>query len=175
MNELIRSGIHLLGHGLERAAQAVTSMVVLFTFGAVLLALLGPRMERLELEVAARPARTFALGVVGFCVGVALLAFLCITLVGIPFAIIGLLCSVVAISAGIAAGLTVLGKALAGHRTANRYLHLALGCAIYLVLGNIPWLRELVDFVVISFGLGSLIASRAAGFWVQRSSPAYAT
>lgn len=174
MNELIQTGVHLVGHGLQRVAEAVTNMAVLFTFGAVLLALLGPRMEKLELEVAARPARTFALGVIGFFAFVALVAFLCITLVGIPFAIIGVLLGVVASSAGVVAALAVLGNALAGHRTPNRYLHLALGCALYLVLGNIPWLGEMVDFVVICFGVGSLLASRAAGYWVKQPTPAYA-
>jgi hypothetical protein len=157
MNELIQS-----------VAEAVTNMVVLFTFGAVLLALLGPRMEKLELEVAARPARTFALGVVGFFGVFALV-------VGLWFAIIGFLASILAATAGIVAALAVLGNALAGHRTANRYLHLALGCSIYLVLGNIPWLGEFVDFVLICFGIGSLIASRAAGFWAERPTAAYAT
>lgn len=164
MNQLIQS-----------VAEAVTNMVVLFTFGAVFLALLGPRMEKLELEVAARPARTFALGVVGFFALFALVVGLCFTIIGIPFAILGFVASVVAASAGIVAALAVLGNALAGHRTANRYLHLALGCSIYLVLGNIPWLGEFVDFVVICFGIGSLIASRAAGFWAERPTAAYAT
>jgi hypothetical protein len=163
MNELVQS-----------VTEAVTNMVVLFTFGAVFLALLGPRMEKLELEVAARPARTFAVGVVGFVAVLALVVLLCFTLIGIPLAILGFLASVLAASAGIVAALVVLGNALAGHRTTNRYLHLALGCAIYLVLGNIPWLGELVDFVVICFGIGSLVASRAAGFWVKPQTPAYA-
>lgn len=175
MSDWVQTGVHLLGHGLERVEAAVMGMAVLFTFGAVLMALLGGRMEKLELEVAARPARTFALGVVGFFVGVAVVAILCVTLVGIPFALLGAIVGLFAASAGVVAALAVLGNALAGHRTTNRYVHLALGCAIYLVLGNIPWLGDMVDFTVICFGIGSLVASRGAGFWVKRETVAYAT
>lgn len=175
MNEWIQQGLHLFGHGVERVEEAVTGMAVLFTFGAVLLALLGGRMEKLELEVAARPARTFALGVVGFVVAVAAVAVLCVTLVGIPFAIIGVIAGTFAASAGVVAALVVLGNALAGHRTKNRYLHLGLGCAIYLVLGNIPWLGDMVDFTVICFGIGALVASRGAGSWTKPATATFAT
>jgi hypothetical protein len=174
IGELVQSGVQLVGHGVNRVEEAVTNSVVLFTFGAVLLALVGERMEKLELELAARPARTFALGVVSFFAGVVIAAALCVTIIGIPFAMVGLIVAVIAGAAGIVATLAVVGNALIGHRTKNRYLHLALGCAILLVAGNLPWLGELVTFVAICFGLGSVIASRAGGL-IRSRAPRYAT
>jgi hypothetical protein len=144
---------------------AIEGMVALFVFGTVLLALAGPRMEKLELEVAARPARAFALGIVSFVLAIAASVALAVTVIGIPFALCFVLVSVFATYAGIAAVLRTLGAALARHRTDNAYLHLALGCGLFLVASAIPWLGDFVTLGLALLGLGSVVASRLAGLW----------
>lgn len=162
---------------LDDVGDAITAGVVLFVLGVVLIALAGERMEKLELEVAARPARAFALGLVGFIVTVAIAVALCVTVIGIPIAAAGALVAVFSAYAGIIAVCRTVGAALIRHRTDNRYLHLALGCALFLVAGAIPWLGDCVTFVVGLIGFGTVIGTRAAGLWRpgNGSSGSYAT
>lgn len=143
--------------------------LLLFVLGLVLIALAGERMEKLEGEVAARPARAFALGLLGLAGAVAIAVTLCITIIGIPFAAVIALVAVFAAWAGIVAVLRTVGAALIGHRTANHYVHLALGCLLFFVVGFIPWLGDLVAFAVGVTGLGAVISSRAAGLWPRRT------
>src|SRR4029079_6932467 len=78
------------GGKIQSAAQAfghkVTAMSLLFVFGCVLLALLTGRMERLRIETASRPMRSFALGLMGSILGgigaLIAIVILCITVVG---------------------------------------------------------------------------------------------
>lgn len=154
---------------LNEIGRAVTRTALLFVFGAVLLALATGRMEQMEREVAARPMRTFALGVVGVLVATIAFIVLCITLIGIPLAAIGALVGAFATYVGIAAVLTTLGGALIHHKTDNAYAHLAVGCAVYLVLSSLPWVGGLVTFVMVMFGIGAIVATRGAGYVRKRS------
>jgi len=146
---------------------AVTKSALLFVFGCVLLALLAPPMERIRVEVAARPMRAFALGFVGAFAGLIgltiLLTLLCITVIGIPVAIVGLMLVILAVYGAVASVLTTVGAALLGHRTKNPYLHLLLGCAMLLVLSAIPIVGVLVTVALVSVAVGALIATRAGG------------
>lgn len=153
---------------LDDVQDAVTAMVVLFVFGTVLLALATQRMEKLELEVAARPARAFALGLVGSILLAAVAVALCVTVIGIPIALAAGVLAIFATYAGIIATLRTIGAALIRHRTENPYLHLALGCVAFFLLGAIPWLGDIVTCVVGLVGFGSVVATRAAGFWPGR-------
>lgn len=162
-------------HGRSRIAEAahsfgrkVTAMSLLFVFGCVLLALATGRMERLRVETAARPMRSFALGLVGSVVGgiAALVAIvvLCITVVGIPIALFGVLLAVFAVYGAIAAVLTTFGAAVLGHKTQNTYVHLLFGCAAFLVASSLPFVGGLVTFGVTMIAIGTLVATRLAGF-----------
>ena len=149
-------------------ASATQRMVILFVFGTVLLALAGSRMEKLELEVAQRPARAFALGLVSLIAVFAIAVALSVTIIGIPIAAMGALCAVFATYAGLCAALRTIGAALLRHRTENPYIHLALGCALFLVVGAVPWLGDFVTFGLILLGFGAVVATRAAGLWPVR-------
>lgn len=168
MRFLVEQGqaAHAFGLRLVSDVQdAITAMVLLFVFGTVLLALATDRMEKLELEVAARPVRSFALGLVGaIALGVIGVA-LCVTVIGIPLAMAAAVFAVFGMYAGIVATLRTLGAALIRHRTENHYLHLALGCAVFFLASSIPWLGDFVTCVVALIGLGTVIGTRAAGFW----------
>jgi hypothetical protein len=142
---------------------AITRTALLFAFGVVLWALAGPRVERMRDEVVGRPMRSFAVGLVSVVAGAVLLVVLCVTIVGIPVALLVGLAGVVGTYAGVCAALTTVGAALLRHRTVSPYVHLALGCAIYLVLGAIPFIGRFVTAAVVLVGLGALVATRAAG------------
>ncbi len=142
---------------------AVTRTSLLFAFGAILLALMSRRLDLLQGDVATRPARAFAIGVVGVAAGLAATAALCVTLVGIPIAILFLLLAIFGTYAGVCAILTAAGALVLGHRTTSAYAHLAAGCAIYLLLSSLPRVGHIVTAVLILVGFGTLLQTRAAG------------
>lgn len=152
--------------------QSMTKMALLFVLGCVLLALLAPRMEKLRVEVASRPMRSFAVGILGSLVGtiggVITIAVLCITMIGIPVALFGVLLTCLAVYGAIASVLTTFGAAVAGHRTENQYIHLLVGCAAFLVLSSLPWIGGLVTFAVVMIAVGALVATRVAGVFDRR-------
>ena len=157
---------------IQSAAQSfgrkVTAMSLLFVFGCVLLALLTGRMEKLRIETAARPMRSFAVGLLGSLVGgiaaTIAIVILCITVVGIPIAVFGVLAAVFAVYGAIAAELTTFGAAVIGHKTKNEYDHLLVGCAAFLVASSLPVVGGLVTFAVTMIAIGTLFATKAAGF-----------
>lgn len=154
---------------------AMTGAALLFVFGAILLALATQRMDTLQTEVAARPMRSFALGVVGLLVfGLLVLAFT-LTIVGIPVAFIGSIIGVVAGYAGMCAVLTVAGGALLRHKTRNPYVHLALGCFLFMILKALPFVGNIVLFAVMLLGIGTLVATRGAGYFPPKRKKASAS
>ncbi len=166
-------GSHTHGSWLSRTARdvggAMTRAALLFVFGAVLFALATRRMESLELEATARPMRSFALGVVGLIVATLATVALCVTIVGIPLAIIGVLLAVFAGYAGVCAVLTAVGSALVRHKSDNVYVHLAVGCAVFLVLGSLPYLGGFVTVALLFTSIGVVIATRGAGLFNPRN------
>ncbi|MDI3283588.1 polymer-forming cytoskeletal protein [Polyangium sp. 15x6] len=150
-------------HIMREFSESMTGGALLFALGAVLIALFTKRAESLKVEIAARPMRSFALGIVGSLGAVALLAALCITLVGIPVAVVGLLAGTFGVFAAMCSVLEVVGRALIGHKTKNEYAHLALGCALFVLTSPLPVIGGLVRVVVVLVAIGSLVATRAAG------------
>ena len=125
-------------------------------------------MDTLEKEIAARPMRSLALGVVGSVVGAAAFLVLCVTVIGIPFALIGAASVMVIATIGVCAALTVVGAAVARHKTTNPYAHLAVGCGLLLVGGAIPYVGTMAVLAVGLAGIGSLVATRGAGLIKSR-------
>ncbi|MBI5536826.1 MAG: polymer-forming cytoskeletal protein [Deltaproteobacteria bacterium] len=168
-SEHLRLGRGSSGLSIGRIASdigaAITRSAMLFVFGAIFLALATRRMEALQTEVAARPMRSFALGVVGGLAATVLLVALCVTGIGIPVAVIGVLAATLGAFVGISSVLSTVGGALLGHRTKNPYLHLALGCALFLVIGAIPYLGGFVTAAVVLIGMGAVVATRGLGLF----------
>jgi hypothetical protein len=156
---------------LSEIGGAITRTALLFVFGAVLLALATRRMESLQGEVGGRPMRSFALGVIGFFVAVIALIALSVTIIGIPIAIIALLFAVFATYAGICAVLATLGGALVQHKTKNPYIHLAVGCALFMIASAIPWIGGFVTLAVVVVGMGAVVATRGGGLFSPRGRP----
>jgi len=153
----------------ESFLDAVRLAAVLFVIGTVLLALAGRRMDQLRGEVAVRPMRSIAMGLVGVFASAVVLIALCITVVGIPVAMVVAMVGGFAILGAMCAVLSVVGEALLRHRTENPYMHLALGCALFTALGSIPWVGGLVVAAVILAGVGVLVATRGAGYFVKKN------
>ena len=77
---------------------------------------------------------------------------------------LGLLVAIVAVYGAVASVLTTFGAAVAGHRTQNPYVHLLIGCGAFLVASALPWIGGIVTAVVTLIAIGSLVATRGAGF-----------
>jgi hypothetical protein len=92
-----------------------------------------------------------------------LITALCVTLVGIPFAIMSALFFAVAAVAGFCAVLATAGALVLGHRTKSPYVHLAAGCIGLLVLGAIPYLGGVLYAIVFLIGIGALVSTGGAG------------
>jgi hypothetical protein len=152
----------------HRIADGVRSAALLFLLGVLFIALGGERAETLRAEIAARPMKSIALGVVGLVGSLVVLVGLCITVIGIPVAAVALFLGIVALLAGMTSALTVAGAAAAGHRSKNVYVHLAVGCAMFFVAGLLPWIGGLVQLCVVLAGIGAAVATRVAGY-VPRS------
>ncbi|MFO0670590.1 MAG: hypothetical protein U0235_13325 [Polyangiaceae bacterium] len=164
-DELKKEGAHGF---LATVGNRLTSMAILFVFGTILLALGAGRMEAMRVEVAARPMRTFALGVVGFFAAILTVVVLCVTVVGIPFALIGIFLAVLAGYAGATAALTTFGAAVLHHRTENPYVHLAFGCVALFVIGLIPFVGGAASVIVGALGIGVIVATRGAGYFAKK-------
>lgn len=173
VKDVIASKIHKPHSKLVNLAEVVgtklTQSSLMFVFGAVLLALATKRMDALKVEIATRPMRNLALGVVGSLVGLLGTVVLCVTIIGIPLAIVGVLAAVVAVYSSITAVLATAGQALLAHKTSNPYVHLGAGCLLLFILGSIPVLGGLVVAAVILTAIGALVATRAAGFVPPRN------
>jgi hypothetical protein len=152
-------------------SSAIARAALLFAFGTVLLALATQRMDVLQRELETRPMRAFALGVVGLIAGAVALVALCVTIVGIPVAIVAVLVGALGVYAGICAAFTVLGATLLRGRTTSPYIHLALGCGLYLVVSAIPVVGWFVTIAAVLLGLGVLVSTRAAGLLPRREQP----
>jgi hypothetical protein len=149
----------------SRAASAVSRafslFALLFVLGCVLMPLAGDKMEKLRSEVALRPMRMFATGAL-FAIGASLfLGFLCITVIGIPFAVIASLALILGVFAGQVALASVVGEALIRHKTQNPYVHLAVGAGIFAALQLVPWIGTLATVVACCIAMGTLYENRA--------------
>ena len=150
-----------------RLAHGVAHAALLFLFGAFLLAVAGRRMEALQVAFAARPLRSLLQGLLaGLLLALAILV-LAVTCIGIPFALTLLVGSLVAASAGLCAILATVGTALVRHRSENPYLHLAVGCALYALIGVVPILGGISTFLLGAMGLGIMVCTRGAGLWAS--------
>jgi hypothetical protein len=142
----------------------ITKTAFLFAIGAVVIAIATRRMHLLQSEIALRPMRSMALGIAALLTSVVFAVLLCVTIVGIPVALVGILVAVLAAYAGVCAALSAMGSAIVAHRSENPYVHLAVGCAVFLIAGFIPYFGSFVTLLVLLAGLGAFAATRAAGF-----------
>ncbi len=158
-----------LSEAVHDFGQSITNMSLLFVLGCVLLALATRKMDTLRSEIASRPMRSFAMGIVGSIGALVGVTALCITIVGIPFALFAVLIAVFSVYAAICSVLVTFGAAVAGHRTKNPYVHLLIGCVAFLLVGIIPFVGGFVTFVITMIAIGTLVSTRLAGMVTRRA------
>lgn len=156
----------------QRVGDAVSNTALLFVLGVVMLAVAPKRMETLRVEVARSPMRQVGLGIVGFVGFLVAVVVLCITVVGIPVALIGILLGLVGLYGGMVAALTVLGAALVRHKSENVYVHLAVGCGVFLLVYPLPFVGPPLTFALLFVGVGVLVSTRFAGYFPARKKAA---
>lgn len=164
-------GRNRLSEKVHSFGQSMTKMALLFVLGCVFLALATGRMEKLRVEAAARPMRSFALGIATAIMATFVFVAVCLTIVGIPFAVLALLAAILATYVAIAAVLTTFGAAVIGHKTQNPYAHLLFGCAAFLILGAIPYIGGIATFAVTMIAIGTLYATRIGGLMAKKPGP----
>jgi hypothetical protein len=128
-----------------------------------LLALAPERMDNLKAELVARPMRSFAMGVLGVIGAAATFLVLCVTVIGIPFALLGALAAALALATSLCAVLETVGRGLVRHKSQNPYLHLAVGCFLFLAFSAIPVVGPIVTVATCLFATGILVSTRLAG------------
>jgi hypothetical protein len=163
------SARNLFARAASSLMDSVRLAAVLFVIGTVLIALAGRRMEGMRAEVAARPMRSMALGLLGSFASLIVLIALCVTLIGIPIALVAALLGVFAVLGAMCAVLSVAGEGLLRHKTQNPYVHLAVGCGLLALLSWIPWVGGLVIAAVVLAGIGVLFGTRGAGLFPKKN------
>ncbi len=156
-------------HGfVRRLGDALTNAALLFVLGVLFLALAPARMESLRVEIARRPMRQLAMGVVGGLGFLVAFALLCVTIIGIPIALVALVLGLLATYGAMVAALTTGGAALVRHRSENTYVHLAVGCLVFLVVSPLPWIGSWFTAALVLMGVGTLVSTRVAGYFPER-------
>ncbi|AKQ66050.1 hypothetical protein A176_002962 [Myxococcus hansupus] len=139
----------------------ILTFAVLFGLGFLGQMFFPARMKQLGEEVRRSPVQTGLTGFLGLLAMVPLTVVLCITIIGIPVALVLWLAAPVAAALGYAAVASELGTkvpVLRGRKT--QAVVLALGLLVLMVVGAIPILGTLVTLLVGFMALGAVIRTR---------------
>lgn len=157
-----RSLLAKLGGALSRTA-------LLYVFGCVLLAAIGGPMQRMQHELGEHPMRAFGVGLAAAVGGSFAVLALCVTIIGIPVAVLLVLAGVLGVYAGMCAVLLEIGALVLEERTPSPYAHLAVGCAVYLIFSALPIIGWMATCAAVVCGLGLLINTQIAGLFTGSS------
>ena len=155
----------------HKISAGVRLAAFLFILGVLFITLGGQRAEQVRVAIAEKPMRSVALGLVGVLGTLGALALCALTLIGIPVAVVGAVAALALAFGGTTSGLAVLGATIAGHKSKNVYVHLAVGCAVFVALGVIPGLGPLAQIATVLAGIGGVVSTRALGLWRPRAKP----
>jgi hypothetical protein len=147
----------------------LTSSVLVWLLGAIALAAAASRVNVLREEMERRPLRTLGVGVVVFGGALLLIVTLVFTLVGIPLAVVSAVVGVAVTYVAFSALPLAVGRRLVGKRSANPYVHLAVGCVVLFLLQCVPVVGTLVSLAGAFMALGAVFVTRAAGFFKRTS------
>ncbi|ELZ03199.1 hypothetical protein C482_04234 [Natrialba chahannaoensis JCM 10990] len=125
--------------------------------GAALLAIFPRFSDSVANQVSQKPVRSGLVGI-GVLIGIPLLLVaLAITIVGIPFSLVGGLLFALIIWVGIIYGrFAVAAWLLSAGGIDNRWLALVVGLVGGALLAQIPWIGGLLNFLFFLLGLGAL-------------------
>lgn len=139
----------------------LVQFATLFGLGFVLLVLAPQRMKLMENSISAEFTKNGVVGVLGVLALLPLTLLLCVTIIGIPVALLMWMLLAVAVPAGVALVANVLGTRLpTGRIRKTQAIALALGVLVLLVAFHIPVFGVLTMLGVISVALGAMIRTR---------------
>ena len=139
----------------------LVNFAFLFAVGFLMLVFAPARMKNIEASIRSQPILNGAIGVGALTLAIPVTVILCITLIGIPIALIGWLLTALAVPVAIAAVANQLGSAVpTGKLRKTQALVLAVGLIIVLLAQYVPYLGPLVLAAVIFVGLGAILRSR---------------
>lgn len=132
-----------------------------FGMGFVFLLLIPTRMKTMEAELTRNPLPTLGVGVVGAVLFIPVMVMMCLTVVGIPVALVMFLL----LPFGIAMGFTAIANVVGMHlplppSRRTQAAVLALGLAVLLGLVFIPVVGTLIFWATFVLSLGVLIRTR---------------
>lgn len=138
----------------------VYGFLVNLVLGVVLLLAVPAGSRRLARRVSADPLRMGLYGLLALVGVPVLLVLVALTIIGIPLAILGGLLFALAAWVGAVYGRYAIGEWLLGYVAVdNRWVALLVGLVVVGVIGTVPVVGGLVEFLVLLLGLGGLAAA----------------
>ncbi|WP_164013823.1 polymer-forming cytoskeletal protein [Pyxidicoccus trucidator] len=145
----------------EGLAAFILTFAVLFGLGFLGQMFFPARMKQLGDEIRRKPVQSGLTGLLGLLAMVPLSVVLCITIIGIPAAMVLWMAAPLAAALGYAAVASELGTRLPllrGRKT--QAVVLALGLLVLMVVGIIPVLGFIVTAAIVLMALGAVIRTR---------------
>lgn len=140
---------------------AVLRYSLLFLAAILFLGLAPERFGRVQRAIVERPVRTLATGILGVIVTGVVMIALCVSLIGIPVALVLAIPMPVAATAALAAMLPVIGAMIPTRKLDGRPVaRLAAGALVLFVLTRIPLVGGLALALALLAGLGALVLTR---------------
>ncbi len=139
----------------------ILTFAVLFGLGFLGQMFFPARMKQLGEEVRRKPALTGVVGLLGLMAMIPLTVVLCITIIGIPVALVLWMATPLAAALGYAAVASELGTKLPilrGRKT--QAVVLALGLLVLMVVGALPIVGPVITTLVALMALGAVIRTR---------------
>jgi len=138
----------------------LSSILLTLVVGALLLAVFPGTSAAIAERAISSTLRTLGVGFLALLAGPLLFVLLLVTIVGIPLAVLWLLLYVVVLLLSFVWGEYAVGAALLSLGDYdNRWAALVVGVLVVFVLGRVPILGGIVEFVVLLLGLGGLSLS----------------
>jgi cytoskeletal protein CcmA (bactofilin family) len=135
----------------------VYSLLASLLFGVVLLAVLPRFSTSVASNATDTPLKSGGVGLLALVGAPVVLVLLAITIVGIPLMLVGVGLFVLAIWAAVVYGQFAVGTWVLGLADReNRWLALVVGLVGFALIGTIPIVGALAEFVVFLLGLGAL-------------------
>ena len=140
---------------------AVLRYSLLFLGAILFLGLAPERLGRVQRAIVDRPVRTLATGTLGMLIGGVIFLALCVSLIGIPLAIVIAMVTPVAFAAALSSVVPVVGAMLPTRKLEGRPVaRLAAGALVLFVVTRIPVVGGVALGLALLAGLGALALTR---------------
>ncbi len=140
---------------------AVLRYSLLFLAAILFLAIAPERFGRVQRAIVERPVRTLATGTLGMIVSGVVMVALCVSLIGIPIALVLAIAAPVVTAAALASVVPVIGAMLpTRHLEGRPVARLAAGACALFIVTRIPFIGGLALALALLAGLGALVLTR---------------